>query len=306
MLAVVFPGQGSQKVGMAKDFYAEFPVSRRTFEEASDAIAEDLRTICFHEDLRLGLTEYTQPAILTAEIAMFRALHEEFGLTPDRFGGHSLGEYAALVAAGVIPLAEAVQMVRERGRRMQEAVPVGQGAMTAVLAPQIDVPNVQAALEGLVVDIANHNSPQQLVLSGRSADIEEAEERMRTVVPGVRLRRLTVSAPFHSRLMQPIEDGFRIVLEGSAITWSPDHSGKVVSNYSGSLYPSGDTAALVEGLARQLSGAVRWADNMAVLASGADRIIEIGPKRPLRGFFRIIGVSVDAITNLTMARRALG
>jgi [acyl-carrier-protein] S-malonyltransferase/trans-AT polyketide synthase/acyltransferase/oxidoreductase domain-containing protein len=306
MIAVVFPGQGSQKIGMARDFYAEFSVSRRTFEEASDAITEDLRAICFHEDPRLGLTEYTQPAILTAEIAMFRALHEELGLAPDRLGGHSLGEYTALVAAGVIPLAEAVQLVRERGRRMQEAVPVGQGAMTAVIAAQIDVPAVQAVLDGLVVDIANHNSPEQIVLSGRSTDIDEAEDRIRAVVPGVRLRRLTVSAPFHSRLMRPIEDGFRILLEGSATTWSADGIGTVVSNYTGGFYPDRDTAALVDGLTCQLSGAVRWVDNMTVLASGADRIIEVGPKRPLRGFFRIMGVSVDAITNLTMARRALG
>ncbi|MFT4979241.1 MAG: [acyl-carrier-protein] S-malonyltransferase [Myxococcota bacterium] len=306
MIAAVFPGQGSQKSGMARDFYDHFAVSRRVFEEASDAIGEDVRALCFHDDPRLDLTEYTQPAILTAEIAMYRALQEEFGLVAGRFGGHSLGEYAALVAAGVIPLAEAVRLVRERGRRMQEAVAVGAGAMTALIARDIDLDVVREAIEGLVVDIANHNSPEQVVLSGAAADTAAAEERLALAVPGARLRRLTVSAPFHSRLMAPIEEGFRILLDGSAATWDPLSIGQVASNFTGGLYPACDSAAVVSGLTRQISGAVRWVDNMAVLADGASRIVEIGPRRPLRGFFRTVGVSVDAITNLTMARRALG
>lgn len=306
MIVVVFPGQGAQKTGMARDFYEAFPASRDTFEEVSDALGEDMRALCFQEDPRLDLTEYTQPAILTAEIAMFRALCAEMGLDAGRFGGHSLGEYAALVAAGVIPLAEAARLVRERGRRMQEAVPVGAGAMTALIARDIDMGAVAAATDGLVVDVANHNSPEQVVLSGAAADIAAAEERIAEAVPGGRLRRLTVSAPFHSRLMAPIEDGFRILLEGSSVTWDPTHTAKVASNFSGGFYPEQDTAAVVTGLTRQISGEVRWVDNMNALRDGADRILEIGPKRPLRGFFRTVGVTVEAITNLTMARRALG
>lgn len=306
MIVVVFPGQGAQKNGMARDFYEAFQASRDTFEEVSDAISEDVRALCFQDDPRLDLTEYTQPAILAAEIAMFRALRDELGLSAARFGGHSLGEYAALVAAGVIPLAEAARLVRERGRRMQEAVPVGAGAMTALIARDIDVAAVAAAIDGLVVDVANHNSPEQVVLSGAASDIAAAEERIAAAVPGGRLRRLTVSAPFHSRLMEPIEDGFRILLDGSAATWDPARTGQVASNFTGGFYPEQDAAAVVDGLTRQISGAVRWVDNMAALSLGADRIIEIGPKRPLRGFFRTVGVTVDAITNLTMARRALG
>lgn len=305
MIAVVFPGQGSQKNGMAKDFYAEFPVCRHVFEEAGDAIGEDLRALCFQDDPRLDLTEYTQPAILTAEVAMFCALRDVFGFSPDRFAGHSLGEYTALVAAGVIPLTEAVRLVRERGRRMQEAVPVGQGAMTAVMSADVDVSEIQAMLDGLCVDVANHNSPEQIVLSGRRADIDVAEERLRGQLTTVRLRRLTVSAPFHSRLMRPIEDGFRILLDGSAGTWSADKTGSVLSNYTGAVYPPNDVSAVVDGLARQISGTVRWVDNMRVISGECMRIVEVGPRRPLRGFFRTIGVSVDAITNLTMARRAL-
>lgn len=306
MIVVVFPGQGAQKTGMAKDFYEAFSASRDVFEEVSDAISEDMRALCFQEDPRLNLTEYTQPAILTAEIAMFRALRAEMGLSAARFGGHSLGEYAALVAAGVIPLAEAARLVRERGRRMQEAVPVGAGAMTALIARDIDIGAVRSAVDGLVVDVANHNSPEQVVLSGASDDIDAAEERIAAAVPGGRLRRLTVSAPFHSRLMEPIEAGFRILLEGSAATWDPANTAQVASNFSGGFYPSQDAGAVVSGLTSQISGAVRWVDNMAALSEGAGRIIEVGPKRPLRGFFRTVGVSVDAITNLTMARRALG
>jgi [acyl-carrier-protein] S-malonyltransferase/trans-AT polyketide synthase/acyltransferase/oxidoreductase domain-containing protein len=165
---------------------------------------------------------------------------------------------------------------------------------------------VKDALDGLCVDVANHNSPEQVVLSGRSEDIAVAEDRLREALTGVRLQRLTVSAPFHSRLMTGIEDGFRILLEGSSTTWSAQGGGRVVSNFTGQSYPADNIAAVVDGLTRQISGTVRWVENMAVLSASCTRIVEVGPRRPLRGFFRTVGVSVDAITNLTMARRALG
>src|SRR6516164_5095870 len=163
---VVFPGQGSQRAGMGRDFDERFGASRRAFEEASEALRLDVRSLCFSPDERLGLTEYAQPAILATEIAMLRGLAEGFGIRPDRFGGHSLGEYAALVAAGVIPFADAVRIVRERGRLMQETVPAGEGRMTAIIAEPIDLAVVQRALDGVAVNLANDNSPSQVVISG--------------------------------------------------------------------------------------------------------------------------------------------
>ncbi len=301
-IAAVFPGQGSQKMGMARDFYDSAPQARAVFAEVSEALGLDMTALCFTEDARLNLTAFTQPAILTAEIAIFRTLVAEHGLTVDLFGGHSLGEYAALVAAGVIPLAEAARLVRQRGEAMQAAVPVGVGAMLAVTGRDLDLDAIRAAAASSAVDLANLNSPQQVVLSGTVEGIDDAAAALGAVLPGARLTRLTVSAPFHSRLMAPIEDAFRARLSASASTWTPAAAGRVLCNFTGGFYPA-EAEALVDGLTRQISGAVRWTDNMEVLPEGAT-IYEIGPKRPLRGFFRALGVSVTAITNRTTARRA--
>jgi [acyl-carrier-protein] S-malonyltransferase/trans-AT polyketide synthase/acyltransferase/oxidoreductase domain-containing protein len=203
---VVFTGQGAQKTGMARDFVEAFPLAAAVFDEASEALDLDLRALCFEPDERLNLTAFTQPAILTAEVAMFAVAHTEWGYRPALFGGHSLGEYAALVAAGVLPLAEAVRLVAARGRLMQEAVPVGVGAMAALIGENLDLNAITAELADLVVDVANHNSPDQVVLSGDSADIDLAITRLSG--PGRRGKKLVVSAPFHSRLMAPIEPAF--------------------------------------------------------------------------------------------------
>ncbi len=307
--AAVFPGQGSQKAGMARGFHAEFPAARLVFEEVSDALGEDMAALCFTDDPRLHLTAHTQPAILTAEIAMYRALVEA-GLSVQRFGGHSLGEYTALVAAGVIPLAEAARLVRARGEAMQRAVPVGQGAMAALIGESLDEQGIASSLAGLQVDVANLNSPEQVVISGAAADIDAAQAILQAAVPGLRVRRLAVSAPFHSRLMRPIEDDFRALLEASSARWSPAGAAAVLCNFTGTYYPDMDQPGpLIDGLTRQISGTVRWVDNMRALTHVAHErglIYEIGPRRPLRGFFRALGVSVTAITNLTSARRALG
>ena len=301
----VFPGQGSQKTGMARDFYDSAPQARAVFEEVSDALGMDMTALCFEADERLHLTAFTQPAILTAEIAIFSTLFAEFGLSVDTFAGHSLGEYAALVAAGVIPLAEAAVLVHQRGKAMQRAVPLGEGAMLAVTGSELDLPAINAILSGQPVDVANLNSPQQVVLSGSAAGIDVVEESLRQALPGVRLPRLSVSAPFHSRLMSIIEPDFRALLTESSTRWSPSQAGRVLSNFTGDFYPADDSAALVDGLTRQISGAVRWMDNMDAIVAREPKIIyEIGPKRPLRGFFRALSVSVTAITNRTTARRA--
>jgi len=290
---------------MARDFYDSAPQARAVFEAVSDALSVDMTALCFEPDERLHLTAFTQPAILTAEIAIFSTLRAEFGLTVDVFAGHSLGEYAALVAAGVIPLAEAAVLVHQRGLAMQRAVPVGEGAMLAVTGPALDVPTIQAALSGLPVDVANLNSPQQVVLSGTADGIDAVEGVLRDALPGARLTRLAVSAPFHSHLMAPIEGDFRALLTESSTRWRPRAAGQVLSNFTGGFYPADDPAALVDGLTRQISGAVRWVDNMtAIVGRSPETIYEIGPKRPLRGFFRALSVSVTAITNRTTARRA--
>jgi len=276
------------------------------FAEASDALGLDLTAICFSEDPRLGLTEFTQPAILTAEIAMLRALEAQMSLRASYFAGHSLGEYTALVAAGVIPLAEAVRLVSERGRRMQAAVPVGEGAMAAVIRDALDPSAMAEVLVGLDVDVANHNAPDQVVISGRAAHFDEATARLLAspAGAGAKIKRLDVSAPFHSRLMAGIEPGFRALLEASAPTWDTVNASTVACNVTGGFHrPDG----IVDALTRQISGGVRWVDNMrALIALEPARILEIGPNRPLRGFFRALNVEVEAIFNLTTARRVLG
>jgi [acyl-carrier-protein] S-malonyltransferase len=308
---IVFPGQGSQRNGMASDFYETYREARAVFDEASEALNLDMAKMCFNDDERLGLTPFTQPAILTAEIAMYRTLCSQYGLHGDHFAGHSLGEYTALVAAGVIPLANAVRVVRERGNRMQEAVPPGVGAMAAIIQPDLPLGLLERSLKGLTADIANHNAPNQVVISGGQEDVLTAIERYQTAEIGLkaRIRMLAVSAPFHSRLMKPIEPGFQSLLFDASQHWDLSHSTKVASNTTGNMH---EPDSVIEQLTRQISGTVHWVDNMHTLcALKAERIIEIGPGRPLRGFFRTIGDTIgetrlDAITNLTSARQALG
>jgi [acyl-carrier-protein] S-malonyltransferase len=300
---VVFPGQGSQRAGMGHDFCQRFVESRLVFEEASEALGLDVAALCFDEDARLSLTEYAQPAILTTEIAMLRGLAGAFGLEARRFGGHSLGEYTALVAAGVLPLAPALTIVRERGRLMQEAVPVGRGRMLAVIGRQLDVAVLEGAIAGLAVTVANDNSPEQVVLSGLADDVGTAESRLAST-PALRLVPLDVSAPFHSPLMAGIEPAFAAVLEASADAWDVARAPAVTSNLTGGFHDD-DPAALRARLVRQISGTVRWRSNMAALADGCTRIIEIGPGRPLRGFFKAIGVTIESITDVRSATRVV-
>ena len=303
---VVFPGQGSQRSGMGRDFDDRFDASRRAYDEASEALALDLRCLCFAPDDRLALTEYAQPAILVTEIAMLRGLAEAFGVTAERFGGHSLGEYTALVAAGVIELGDAVRIVRERGRLMQEAVPVGQGRMVAVVGESLDGEMIVRALDGLTVTVANDNSPDQVVLSGLVDDVRVAERRLAEGRAGAPLRLvpLDVSAPFHSPLMAPIEPAFAAVLEAASARWDAAGAPCVTSNLTGGFHDA-DLAALRTRLVRQISATVRWRSNMHALTNRPTRVIEVGPGRPLRGFFKAIGVPVESITDVRSAARVL-
>ncbi|HEX9157546.1 MAG TPA: ACP S-malonyltransferase [Syntrophales bacterium] len=303
--AIVFPGQGSQRQGMGKDFYESIPECRRIYEEASDALGWDVAALCFGEDEKLNLTAYAQPSIVVTEIAMLKAIMEKYGITPDVFGGHSLGEYTALVAAGVLPLETVIRIVHIRGRLMQEAVPVGQGGMSAVIRKDLNARMIRELLSDLPIDVANINSPNQIVISGRSKAMPEAEDRLAKALAdenSTRIVALNVSAPFHSRFMHSIEEPFEGELACVRRQLKAENAVKVTSNYTGGFHSS-DMEEVIERLVAQLSGTVQWCDNMRAIASQADTVYEIGPNRPLRDFFKTIGVTCISLTTLSSAER---
>lgn len=300
--AVVFPGQGSQRPGMGADFYQQWPVARRTFEEASDATGEDLARLCFEKDARLNLTEFTQPCILTMEIAVYRTAVEVFGLRAGLFGGHSLGEYSALVAAGAMPFAEAVRLVRKRGALMQQAVPAGQGAMAALVADDIQRTGALQLAQEAGAEVANDNSRNQVVISGSAASIERAKVLLTDTLPSVNFIRLQVSAPFHSSLMRSIEAEFRASIHSLAPGLRPTLAASVTSNYTGQFH---EPAALVDNLVKQVAGSVRWLDNMHALVGRARNLYELGPGAPLSKFFKTLGAPVTTVTKAAEAEAVL-
>src|SRR5262245_35993066 len=259
---VVFPGQGSQRSGMGRDFHAEHAAARQVYEEGSDALDLDLAALCFEDDARLGLSECALSAILVTEIAMLRALQATVDLSVAAWGGHSLGEYTALVAAGALPLATALRIVRTRGRLMQDAVPAGQGRMVAVIGADLDLDGIVHTVADLVVDVANDNSRDQVVLSGLADDVRTAEKRLAPLAS--RLVPLDVSAPFHSRLMAGIEPAFAAELRESSGMLAPDRATTVTSNVSGGFHQR-DRDVIVHRLVRQISATVRWRSNMETL-----------------------------------------
>jgi [acyl-carrier-protein] S-malonyltransferase len=285
--AFLFPGQGSQSVGMGFDLAQTFPIARQTFDEANEALGFDLADLCFNgPEERLRLTEFTQPAIFTVSVAALRVLTEA-GVTPDYLAGHSLGEYSANVAAGSIEFAVAARTVRRRGQLMQQAVPAGEGAMAAILGMPLEaVLNVcqESSREvGAPVEPANLNSPEQTVISGAAAAVEWA-------VPLARLRgakralMLPVSAPFHCSLMQPAQDALAPILQ--QITFLPASVPVVVNVNAGMIT---DPALLRDALIRQVTGAVHWTESMQVLiAQGVTNFVEVGPGKVLSGLLRQI------------------
>ena len=304
--AVVFPGQGTQKPGMGKDFYDNIKQSREVYEEASKALGWDVAALCFGDDKKINLTEFAQPCILTTEIAMFRGLQSAYGFKPDYFGGHSLGEYTALVAADAMPFSEALSAVQTRGQLMQQATPPGTGAMAAVIADNLDPERIRQTLNGLPMDVANINSAEQVVISGQADSMETAEKRLQQNAAGehsFRFVPLNVSAPFHSRFMNTIRDRFTDVLNSFSAKLNPENAARVTSNYTGGFH-SNDTANIIEQLVSQISNSVKWRDNMEALVEKAELIYEIGPNRPLRNFFKSIGIKCQSITTLSAAKRA--
>jgi [acyl-carrier-protein] S-malonyltransferase len=286
--AFVFPGQGSQYPGMGRDVYDQHASARAVFEEADAALGFSLSELCFEgpEDA-LKLTENTQPAILTVSIALFRAL-EERGLEPDVVAGHSLGEYSALVAAGAIGFADAVRLVRRRGRYMQEAVPVGVGGMAAILGLELAaVESICAeAAAGDVVRPANINSPTQVVIAGHAGAVERAVVLAKDA-GAKRAITLAVSAPFHCELLAP-----------AAARLGPDLDAVRFEKLRRPLVTNVDAAPITEAeeardaLKRQVARPVRWSDSVRrMLDDGAGTFVEVGPGKVLTGLIRSIGKS---------------
>ena len=286
-VAFVFPGQGSQAVGMGVDLGAEFPVARALFEEADDALGFPLSRIIREGPAEaLTLTANTQPAILLVSVATYRALD----LEPAAVAGHSLGEYSALVAAGALAFGDAVRLVHQRGRYMQEAVPAGEGAMLALIGLEADAIRAAIAADGGAVDIANDNAPGQIVIAGE----REAARRVAAAAAGARQAiELPVSAPFHCRLMRPAEERLRADLATVAIGVPriPFYNNVDAARVT-------DAEAIRDGLARQVSRTVRWTELVRTMI--ADQriatIAEVGPGNVLTGLTRRIDRAIERVT----------
>lgn len=285
-IGLIFPGQGSQYVGMGKDLYDHFPVARQVFQEAQETLGFDLATICFsgpEEELRL--TAITQPAVLTVSVAAWRVMQKEGEINPLAAAGHSLGEYGALVAAGALPFAEAIRLVHLRGKFMQEAVPVGEGAMAALLSmsPQEVEAICAEAAQGEVLSPANYNSPGQIVIAGHKRAVERAIAIV-SQKPGKKAVPLPVSAPFHCPLMKPAGERLKEVL--AQISFA-DLQFPVLANAEANFYPGKE--AIKELLVKQVDHPVRWEECMQkLIATGVEMVWEVGPGKVLTGLLRRI------------------
>jgi len=302
-IAFIFPGQGAQACGMGKDFYEQTETGKRIFDKATQLMGFSMPQLCFEENDRLDITEYTQAAMVTASIAMMRVL-EENGIKPDVAAGLSLGEYCALAAAGVMSDEDAIRTVRQRGILMQEAVPVGEGAMAAILAlDAAAIEEVTGAMEG--VWIANYNCPGQIVISGEKAAVEEACEKLKAA-GAKRAVMLNVSGPFHSGMLTAAGEKLGQVLSRVEL-----HEPRIpyVANVTAQYVKS--AAEVKELLTRQVSSSVRWQQSVeAMIGDGVDTFIEIGPGKTLAGFMRKISrdvktLNVEKLEDIGKAAEAL-
>lgn len=292
--AFIFPGQGSQKEGMLADLAVTHPVIQATFNDASEILGYDLWALCQHDpDKKLSLTHITQPAILTASVALWRLWLEQGGYTPALMAGHSLGEYSALVSSGVIAFEDAVMLVQKRGEFMQSAVPVGLGAMAAIVGlPDADVVTAcEDAAHAEVVSAVNFNSPGQVVIAGHVDAVNRAIEACKAK-GAKRALPLPVSAPFHSALMLPAAENFAEVLESITL-----HAPKtpVLQNYS-LTFTSDDTESTKENLIKQIYSPVPWVDTIHSFDhKGIKRVVEIGPGKVLCGLNKRIASEMESL-----------
>lgn len=280
-VAFIFPGQGAQVAGMGKDFYDNVSASREVFDKATQLLGLDMPALCFEENDKLDITEYTQAALLTASVAMLVAL-EEKGIVPDVCAGLSLGEYCALVASKVMSFEDAVKTVRQRGILMQEAVPVGVGGMSAVIG--LDGAVIEKVCEGIDgVQVANFNCPGQIVITGKLESVEKANEQLKEA-GARRCIMLNVSGPFHSDMLQEAGKKLGKVLEDVQLN---DFTIPYVTNVTAEYVR--DTSSIKELLQKQISSSVRWQQSVEkMIAQGVDTFVEIGPGKTLAGFMRKI------------------
>jgi len=290
MIAYIFPGQGSQTVGMGKDLYDNFPAAKQIFEEADDALEFKLSALCFMGTAQdLALTANTQPAILTTSVAAFRAMQSKDFPLPDYVAGHSLGEYSALVAAGAMSFSDAVKTVRLRGTYMQAAVSVGTGAMAAILG--LDLETVELACEeakqGQICSPANINSPAQIVIAGNAEAVDRAIEILKER-GAKRAIKLNVSAPFHCDLMLPAQK--RLAADLQEINFA-DLNCPLIENVSAEANETGERVRIA--LTEQVSKPVRWAQSIEnLIGEGVDTFVEIGAGKILSGLVRQINRDV--------------
>lgn len=292
--AVIFPGQGAQYVGMAKDFYDSFEDSKKVFDEADDVLDIELKKICFEENDDINKTEYTQPAMVAAEVAIYDHL-KNAGLKADVFAGLSLGEYSALVAAGAMTLADGIKTVRRRGILMQNEVSLGMGGMAAVIAMDADkIAEICDNTPGKV-QIANYNCPGQIVISGeaeavKAASAALAEAGAKRVIP------LNVSGPFHSQMLVPAGEKLYDFLQGVDVAegFAPYYCNADAEEIT-------DAAKVKELLKRQVYSSVRWQQTIEnMIADGVDTFIEVGPGKTLTGFMKKINREVKSINIATV------
>lgn len=284
-IAFIFPGQGAQACGMGQDFYEQTETGKRIFDKATELMGFSMPQLCFEENDRLDITEYTQAAMVTASIAMMRVL-EENGIKPDVAAGLSLGEYCALAAAGVMSDEDAIRTVRQRGILMQEAVPVGEGAMAAILALDASaIEEVTGAMEG--VWIANYNCPGQIVISGETEQVKQAADKLKEA-GAKRAVLLNVSGPFHSSLLTGAGEKLEAVLKELTIE-KPQIP--YVANVDASYIT--EQADIMPRLVSQVSHSVRWQQSVEkMVENGVDTFIEIGPGRTLAGFNKKIAKAI--------------
>lgn len=304
-LALVFPGQGSQSVGMLAELHAEFATVRDTFAEASAALGYDLWALVANgPDTALNETHRTQPALLTASVAVYRVWLEQGGATPAYLAGHSLGEYSALVCAGVLNLADAVKLVEKRGQYMQLAVPAGTGAMSAIIGLD-DALIAQAcaeAAQGEVVSPVNFNSPGQVVIAGNKAAVERANELCKAA-GAKRALPLPVSVPSHCALMKPAAD--KLADDLNSISF---HTAVIPVVNNVDVSAAADAAAIKDALVRQLYSPVRWTESIEFLAAqGVDTVIELGAGKVLSGLIKRINKELNtaSVTDVASLKDAL-